>query len=67
MVDRSSALDRLPPAYSTALRLRDEGATHAAIAQVLDVPPQAVPRLLEIGAAKLNAALDAPDPSAAGF
>ena len=54
-MDRATALEQLPPAYATALRLNDEGASHAAIAKALDVPVQAVPRLLEIGASKLDA------------
>jgi hypothetical protein len=54
-MDRSTALEQLPAAYATALRLNDEGANHATIAKALDVAPEAVPRLLEIGAAKLDA------------
>ena len=56
-MDRSAALERLPSAYATALRLNDDGASHAAIARELGVPAQAVPRLLEIGASKLDALL----------
>jgi DNA-directed RNA polymerase specialized sigma24 family protein len=56
-MDRSTALEHLPAAYATALRLNDEGATHNRIARTLDVPVQAVPRLLEIGASKLDAIL----------
>jgi DNA-directed RNA polymerase specialized sigma24 family protein len=56
-MDRSKALEQLPPAYATALRLNDEGASHNRIARTLDVPVQAVPRLLEIGASKLDAIL----------
>jgi hypothetical protein len=59
-MDRSTALEQLPPAYATALRLNDEGASHAAIAKALDVPVQAVPRLLEIGASKLDAVQRSP-------
>jgi DNA-directed RNA polymerase specialized sigma24 family protein len=54
-MDRATALEQLPAAYATALRLNDEGATHNRIARTLDVPVQAVPRLLEIGASKLDA------------
>jgi hypothetical protein len=54
-VDRATALEQLPAAYATALRLNDEGAGHAAIAKAIDVPVEAVPRLLEIGASKLDA------------
>jgi DNA-directed RNA polymerase specialized sigma24 family protein len=53
-MDRATALERLPAAYATALRMNDEGASHAAIAKALGVPAQAVPRLLEIGASKLD-------------
>lgn len=56
-MDRSTALELLPPAYATALRLNDEGASHKRIARSLDVPVEAVPRLLEIGASKLDAIL----------
>jgi DNA-directed RNA polymerase specialized sigma24 family protein len=56
-MDRSTALEQLPAAYATALRLNDEGATHNRIARALDVPVEAVPRLLEIGASKLDAIL----------
>ena len=59
-MDRSTALDQLPTAYATALRLNDDGATHVEIARVLDVPVQAVPRLLEIGASKLDAVQRSP-------
>lgn len=54
-MDRAAALAQLPPAYAAALRLNDDGATHAAIARELGVPVEAVPRLLEIGASKLDA------------
>lgn len=54
-MDRAAALEQLPPAYATALRMNDAGATHASIARELGVPVQAVPRLLEIGASKLDA------------
>jgi DNA-directed RNA polymerase specialized sigma24 family protein len=56
-MDRSTALELLPPAYATALRLNDEGASHRRIAGALDVPVEAVPRMLEIGASKLDAIL----------
>jgi DNA-directed RNA polymerase specialized sigma24 family protein len=56
-MDRSTALEQLPRAYATALRLHDRGADHATIARELDVALQAVPRLLEIGASKLDALL----------
>ena len=56
-MDRSTAIQRLPAAYATALRLNDEGASHTRIARMLDIPVQAVPRLLEIGSSKLHAIL----------
>jgi DNA-directed RNA polymerase specialized sigma24 family protein len=56
-MDRPTAIERLPTAYATALRLNDEGASHTRIARVLDIPVQAVPRLLEIGSSKLHAIL----------
>ncbi len=56
-MDRQEALAQLPPAYASALRLNDEGASHARIARALDVAVEAVPRLLEIGASKLDAIL----------
>ena len=59
-MDRASALEQLPTAYATALRLNDEGASHTAIARALDVPVEAVPRLLEIGASKLDAVQRSP-------
>ena len=59
-MDRATALEQLPTAYATALRLNDEGASHAAIAKALDVPLQAIPRLLEIGASKLDAVQRSP-------
>lgn len=65
-MDRSTALEQLPAAYATALRLNDEGATHNRIARTLDVPVQAVPRLLEIGASKLDAILAGREASGRG-
>lgn len=64
-MDRSTALGLLPPAYAVALRLQDGGASQAAIARDLGVPVQAVPRLLEIGASKLDAILARDDPAGA--
>jgi DNA-directed RNA polymerase specialized sigma24 family protein len=54
-MDRAEALAQLPDAYATALRLNDAGASHAKIARALEMPVEAVPRLLEIGASKLDA------------
>jgi DNA-directed RNA polymerase specialized sigma24 family protein len=59
-MDRATALEQLPAAYATALRMNDAGQNHAAIAKALDVPVQAVPRLLEIGASKLDAVQRSP-------
>lgn len=59
-MDRATALEQLPTAYATALRMNDAGRNHAAIAKALDVPVQAVPRLLEIGASKLDAVQRSP-------
>jgi DNA-directed RNA polymerase specialized sigma24 family protein len=56
-VDRERALAALPVSYATALRLRDEGADHAAIARGVDVPLEAVENLLLIGDRKLAALL----------
>lgn len=62
-MDRATALEQLPTPYATALRLHDAGATHAKIAQAIGVPVQAVPRLLEIGASKLDAVHRSPRPA----
>jgi DNA-directed RNA polymerase specialized sigma24 family protein len=50
----------LTPAYAEALRLRDQGADHAAIAARLDLPVEAVPNLLELAQAKLDTLLVMP-------
>jgi hypothetical protein len=60
-MDRASALEQLPRAYARALRLNDAGEGHAAIAKALHVPVEGVPRLLEIGASKLDAVQRAAD------
>lgn len=60
-MDRATALSLLPPAYAEALALQDGGADHARIARALDVAFEAVPRLLEIGASKLDAILSLDD------
>jgi len=57
-VDQAEALEALPPSYAIALRLADEGADTAAIAQAAGVAADAVEALLEIGRGKL-AALEA--------
>jgi DNA-directed RNA polymerase specialized sigma24 family protein len=59
-VNRETALATLSPAYAEALRLRDEGADNAAIARQLQLPVEAVPNLLELAQAKLDALLALP-------
>ena len=53
-MERSTAIDRLPEAYATALRLQDEGHDDNAIAARLDLAPAAVGPLLRVAAAKLH-------------
>lgn len=48
------ALDDLPEAYATALRLRDAGCTDEMIADRLGIEPEAVAPLLRIAMAKLS-------------
>jgi DNA-directed RNA polymerase specialized sigma24 family protein len=50
----------LTPAYAEALRLRDQGVDHNAIAARLDLPVEAVPNLLELAQAKLDTLLAMP-------
>ena len=52
-MDRATALSRLPEAYAEALRLRDAGLSHAAIARRLGVPTEAMVLLLRLADAKL--------------
>lgn len=47
------ALDDLPEAYATALRLRDAGCSDEVIAARLAIEPEAVAPLLRIAVAKL--------------
>ncbi len=47
---------QLPTPYALALRLRDVGADDALIADCLEVEPAAVPSLLTLAVAKLDAA-----------
>jgi hypothetical protein len=54
-----SAIDGLPRAYRIALRLRVLGADDDLIADCLEIGPQSVVTLLEIGAQKLAHAQDA--------
>ncbi len=56
-MDRSTAIDQLPEAYATALRLRDEGHDDTVIAARLGLAPEAVGPLLGIAAAKLRTLL----------
>jgi len=48
-----AALERIPPAYARALRLRAAGSDQVDIAQQLGVEPEAVPAFLMIAEAKL--------------
>jgi DNA-directed RNA polymerase specialized sigma24 family protein len=59
-MNRETALASLTPAYAEALRLRDEGADHGAIAARLELPVEAVPNLLELAQAKLDTLLVLP-------
>lgn len=54
---RMEALRQLPPVYSLALRLRDEGLTENLMAECLAVEPEALGPLLEVAEAKLAAIL----------
>jgi DNA-directed RNA polymerase specialized sigma24 family protein len=56
-MDRRTAIDRLPEAYATALRLKDGGYDDTAIAARLDLAPEAVGPLLSMAAAKLRTLL----------
>ncbi len=53
-MDRNQAIDQLPETYAKALRLHDQGHNNQAIGARLDVPPEAVPRILRIASAKLR-------------
>jgi DNA-directed RNA polymerase specialized sigma24 family protein len=59
-MNRELALSELTLAYAEALRLRDQGVDHAAIAARLDLPVEAVPNLLELAQAKLDTLLALP-------
>lgn len=54
-MDEESALARLPETYAAALRLRQKGLEEEAIAEQLDLEPQAVGPLLQLAEAKLAA------------
>jgi DNA-directed RNA polymerase specialized sigma24 family protein len=53
-MDRNQAIDQLPEAYATALRLDDQGHDNQAIGARLSLPPEAVPQLLRLATAKLR-------------
>jgi DNA-directed RNA polymerase specialized sigma24 family protein len=53
-MDEDAALDRLPAAYASALRLRRSGAGDTVIAEALEIDIDAVPALLELATAKLT-------------
>jgi len=49
-------LDQLPRAYRVSLRLRDLGASYDLIADCLEIDPESIVTLLEIGTRKLESA-----------
>jgi DNA-directed RNA polymerase specialized sigma24 family protein len=53
---RDAALERLPPTYAKALRLRDAGIGSDLIAACVGVERESVPTLIRIAEAKLAAA-----------
>lgn len=53
--DRAAALQRIPRAYSLALRLRDAGVPGQLIADCLDIEPEALGPVLRLAEAKLAA------------
>ena len=55
--ERSAAIDRLPEAYATALRLQDDGHDNQVIAARLGLAPEAVDTLLNMATAKLRTLL----------
>jgi DNA-directed RNA polymerase specialized sigma24 family protein len=61
-MDRTAALDELPEAYATALRLRDADLSDEVIAARLGIEVEGVGPLLRLAAAKLGGILAA-DPS----
>ena len=52
-MNRAAALDSLPAAYATALRLRDAGLDQEELARRLGIAPEAVASTLELADAKL--------------
>ena len=61
-MEREQALSELGTSYAVALRLRQRGASHAQIAEVLGIPEAAVDQHLALADAKLERLLDAPAP-----
>jgi len=55
---------RLPEAHAEALRLRDRGVGEEAIAELLEIPIEAVAPLVRIAEAKLARLLDSKAPEA---
>jgi hypothetical protein len=62
-MDRTAAIAKLPDAYATALRLRDEDVGNEEIAARLGIELEAVAPLLRIAAAKLGAIVGATKPA----
>lgn len=60
-MDRDAALARLAGTYASALRLADEGLSHAVIAEKLGIDAVSVEPLLAIGREKLAHLMDPPD------
>ena len=60
-MDAATALDRLPTAYATALRLLDGGAGDNEIADELDIPRESVGPMLRVAVEKLVTLLDEED------
>jgi DNA-directed RNA polymerase specialized sigma24 family protein len=58
-MDLSAAIDQLPEAYATALRLQEAGCDDEVIADRLGLDEEAVGPLLRVAAAKLRALLAA--------
>jgi DNA-directed RNA polymerase specialized sigma24 family protein len=58
-MDRAAAIDELPEAYATALRLRDENLDDQAIATRLGIAVESIQPLLRVALAKLDGILAA--------
>jgi DNA-directed RNA polymerase specialized sigma24 family protein len=56
-MDRTEAIELLPPAYAVALRLADAGASDDLIAAGAGVDPTSVPALIRLARAKLAEAM----------